>query len=46
MAMGFALTGLAAPGIVIEDPGCCKKTFEGYFKVLEEVTDRLTGEKA
>lgn len=46
MAMGFALTGLAAPGIVIEDPGCCKKTFEGYFKVLEEVTDGLTGEKA
>lgn len=35
MAMGFSLTGLRAEGIVIEDPGCCRKTFENYFDVLD-----------
>ncbi|MCI8401745.1 MAG: 3-phosphoshikimate 1-carboxyvinyltransferase [Lachnospiraceae bacterium] len=42
MAMGFALTGLRAPGMVIEDPGCCRKTFEQYFDVLDNVIRRLT----
>ncbi len=37
MAMGFSLTGLRSPGIVIDDPGCCCKTFEDYFDVLEDV---------
>lgn len=37
MAMGFSLTGLRSPGIVIGNPGCCCKTFENYFEVLEEV---------
>ncbi|MDE7114569.1 MAG: hypothetical protein K2O57_10405, partial [Acetatifactor sp.] len=36
MAMGFALTGLRTPGIAIHNPGCCKKTFENYFQVLEK----------
>lgn len=36
MAMGFSLIGLAAPDIAIHDPGCCRKTFENYFQVLEE----------
>ncbi|MFT3927275.1 MAG: 3-phosphoshikimate 1-carboxyvinyltransferase [Myxococcales bacterium] len=35
MAMSFALIGLRAPGIVIEDPGCTAKTFPTYFDVLE-----------
>lgn len=35
LAMGFSLTGLLAEGIVIENPLCCKKTFENYFEVLE-----------
>ncbi len=35
MAMGFSLIGLRAPGIVIRDPLCCRKTFETYFDVLE-----------
>lgn len=35
MAMGFALTGLRTPGIVIDNPGCCSKTFENYFEVLD-----------
>lgn len=42
LAMGFALTGLRAEGIVIEDPLCCRKTFENYFEVLEEVIHSLT----
>ena len=36
MAMGFSLVGLRAEGIVINDPMCCKKTFEHYFDVLDE----------
>ena len=42
MAMGFALTGLRAPGIVISDPGCCRKTFENYFETLEDMISRLS----
>ena len=42
MAMGFALTGLRAEGIVIDNPGCCKKTFENYFEVLEESIKKIT----
>lgn len=37
MAMGFSLVGLRSEGIVINDPGCCRKTFENYFDVLDEV---------
>jgi 3-phosphoshikimate 1-carboxyvinyltransferase len=35
MAMAFALIGLKAPGIEIENPGCVSKTFPNYFEVLE-----------
>lgn len=45
MAMGFSLTGLRSPGIVIDHPGCCRKTFEDYFEVLEDVVKGLTGNK-
>lgn len=41
MAMGFALTGLRAEGIVIDDPGCCRKTFENYFEVLDQVIAKI-----
>ena len=41
MAMGFSLTGLRAEGIVIEDPMCCRKTFETYFQVLDGVIGQL-----
>lgn len=37
MAMAFTLIGLRAEGIEIDDPGCCKKTFENYYEVLEEL---------
>lgn len=43
LAMGFAVTGLKAEGITIMDPLCCRKTFEAYFKVLEEVRSRIQG---
>lgn len=42
MAMGFFLTGLRADGIVIENPGCCKKTFENYFEVMEAFVKKIT----
>ncbi len=41
MAMGFSLIGLRSPGIVINDPGCCRKTFEEYFEVLDEIIVKL-----
>jgi 3-phosphoshikimate 1-carboxyvinyltransferase len=35
MAMSFALVGLRAPGILIQDPACVAKTFPDYFERLE-----------
>lgn len=37
MAMAFSLIGLRSDGIVIENPMCCKKTFEEYFTVLDGI---------
>lgn len=37
MAMAFSLLGLRTEGIVIEDPRCCKKTFENYFEVFDDL---------
>jgi len=37
MAMSFAVTGLAAPGVRIQDPGCVTKTFPGFFGLLESL---------
>jgi 3-phosphoshikimate 1-carboxyvinyltransferase len=42
MAMGFSLIGLRTPGIIIDNPGCCAKTFEKYFLVLDHVIHLLT----
>ena len=36
VAMSFTLPGLVADGIVIQDPACCRKTFEDYYEKLEE----------
>ncbi len=38
VAMAFSLPGLRAPGIVIENPLCCRKTFEDYFTILSRIT--------
>lgn len=34
MAMAFALAGLRIEGIEIDNPSCCKKTFENYFELF------------
>jgi 3-phosphoshikimate 1-carboxyvinyltransferase len=37
MAMSFAITGLAAPGIRILNPACVSKTFPAFFSVLDRL---------
>ena len=37
MAMAFSLIGLLVDGIVIDNPMCCRKTFENYFEILDEL---------
>ena len=37
VAMSFSLVGLRVDGVVILNPSCCRKTFENYFDVLEDV---------
>jgi 3-phosphoshikimate 1-carboxyvinyltransferase len=39
MAMAFAVTGLKAPGIVIQDPNCTAKTFPDYFRRFLHMLD-------
>ena len=41
MAMAFSLIGLRTEGIVIDNPMCCKKTFEEYFQVLDELCKKI-----
>lgn len=38
VAMAFTLLSLRADGIIIDNPMCCKKTFENYYDVFEELT--------
>ena len=37
IAMAFSLPGTRCDGIIINNPGCCAKTFENYFEVLDEI---------
>ena len=37
MAMAFTLIGLKAGGISIRNPECCKKTFENYFQIIDDL---------
>jgi 3-phosphoshikimate 1-carboxyvinyltransferase len=37
MAMGFALTGLRVPGVVIANPSCVTKTFPAFFDTLDDL---------
>jgi 3-phosphoshikimate 1-carboxyvinyltransferase len=34
IAMSFSVTGLRAPGIVLDDPGCVRKTFPEFHQTL------------
>lgn len=35
VAMAFTIMGLMSEGIEILNPGCCRKTFENFYEVLE-----------
>lgn len=35
VAMAFSLVGLKCGGVTIEDPACCRKTFENFFDLLD-----------
>ncbi len=37
VAMSFSLVGLRVPDVVIDNPDCCRKTFEDYFDVFGSV---------
>lgn len=37
VAMAFSLLGIKTDGIIIDDPLCCRKTFENYFEVLDNL---------
>lgn len=41
MAMGFSLMGLRCPGIIIDNPLCCRKTFDNFFEVLDSAAKEL-----
>lgn len=37
MAMAFTLVGMKCGGIDIDNPGCCAKTFENYFELIDSL---------
>ena len=37
MAMCFALAAIGGAGVTINDPGCVRKTFPGYFDALARI---------
>lgn len=39
MAMAFSLIGLKTGKITILNPECCRKTFENYFELIEELVE-------
>lgn len=40
MAMAFSLIGLRTEGITIDNPYCCRKTFEEYFELLDDLCSK------
>lgn len=40
VAMSFALLGLKTDGIIIDNPSCCRKTFENYFDLLDQLSGK------
>lgn len=40
VAMAFSLIGLRTEGVWIDNPGCCGKTFENYFEILDRLTEK------
>lgn len=43
MAMAFTLIGLKTGVIIIKNPECCKKTFENYFQIIDDIIARSRG---
>ena len=39
IAMSFAVLGTKLDGIIIDNPMCCKKTFENFFDIIEKLTN-------
>ena len=37
MAMSFAIAGLRIPDVILENPGCCEKTYPDFFSDLQRV---------
>ncbi len=37
IAMAFAVLGLRTPGVLIDDPGCVRKTCPGFFELWAQV---------
>ncbi|MEX1017341.1 MAG: 3-phosphoshikimate 1-carboxyvinyltransferase [Phycisphaeraceae bacterium] len=44
MAMAFAVVGLRAPGVVINDPACVNKTFPDFFDYLDRLRDAASAD--
>lgn len=40
MAMAFTLVGLKTGKITIKNPGCCRKTFENYFEIIDHLFEQ------
>jgi len=40
IAMSFAVAGLMISGVVINDPGCCEKTYPEFFSDLENLINQ------
>jgi 3-phosphoshikimate 1-carboxyvinyltransferase len=40
MAMSFAIAGLAVPGVKIKGERCVDKSFPGFWKTLQELSDK------
>ncbi|HEX7574557.1 MAG TPA: 3-phosphoshikimate 1-carboxyvinyltransferase, partial [Bacteroidota bacterium] len=40
LAMSFAVIGLRVPGVIIEDPGCVRKSYPSFWEELERLLEQ------
>jgi 3-phosphoshikimate 1-carboxyvinyltransferase len=38
VAMAFTIPGLVTEDVLIKNPACCRKTFENYYDIINEIT--------
>ncbi|MFJ4617964.1 3-phosphoshikimate 1-carboxyvinyltransferase [Streptomyces sp. NPDC088812] len=43
IVMSFAVTGLRAPGVSFDDPGCVRKTFPGFHEAFAQLRKDIAG---